>query len=86
MAPPAEPPESLWPLHGQRGGHTACRGARPTPGHHRRATAPQGLALRAALSKSGREAPPAAPRKRVGDRTGTGPPWRAPSVARSRYP
>jgi hypothetical protein len=59
--------------------------ARPAPGKPGRATEHDAIGIIAALSKVYRDLTIAATLNRLGYRTGTGKPWRAPSVACVRY-
>jgi hypothetical protein len=76
-----ELPEHILPLHWHGGVHTEWRVACKTAGKQGRATAPDVIAVSWELSKSWRALTLAAPLNRLGYRTGTGKPWRAPSGA-----
>jgi len=60
--------------------------ARNAPGTHSRATDHDVMSVIAELSQGYRDLTIAATLHRLGDRTGTGQPWRAHSIAGVRYP
>jgi hypothetical protein len=80
-----EPPAHLVQLHWHGGVHPEWRVARNPVGKHGRAPPQQALEVLRALSKVCRDQTIAATLKRLGYRTGTGKPWRTPSVACVRY-
>lgn len=80
-----EPPEHILHLHWHGGVHTELRIARNTAGKHGRATDQDVIGVIRELSKVCRDLTIAATLNRLGYRTGTGKPWRAPSVAGVRY-
>jgi hypothetical protein len=80
-----EPPEHVFHLHWYGGVHTEVGVARHTAGKHGWATERDVIEVIRDLSKVCRDLTIAATLNRLGDRTGTGKPWRAHSVACVRY-